>query len=366
MLVLKYQAVFHPKYIVSEGIPRGITAGSLRNPNSSILILYWTTVFERKVNITGRDKQYNFPYFSVDENCPVKCELTTDKSRIGEVSGIVAHGRDTEEMPMTSEYYTVPWIFFVNESPKYTKAFRNKHIMKKFSYMATYRLDSDFVCTQFYKPRLSKPIPFAQKTGLSVTVYSHCQDVRTLYLYRLMKYMQVDSYGDCLRNKPRLPRTRTNYETLQAVMAKYKFALVIPNSDCDYYMTEKIYNALSSGSVPVWMGTDTIDEILQWGNLNQSIIKVRDFKSPRQLAKYLLWLAQNETEYNKFLKWKYEGFNFPKEYYSSKVANWWEGGPMYCRVCMKLANDKNISKSSLNADMCDGKQRRTLEKWIRE
>ena len=364
MITLKnYQPAFYPKDFAAED---GVTAGSLRNPNSSILILYWTTVFGRKVNGADRYTQFKFPFFSIDDSCPVKCELTTDKSRIGEVSAIVAHGRDTEEMPVGSQYYTAPWIFFVNESPKYTKASRDKNIRRKFSYLATYRLDSDFVCTQFYKPKLSEPIPFAGKTGFSVIIYTHCENVRTLYLYRLMKYMQIDSYGECLRNKPRLPRTKNNLETLQAVMAKYKFALVIPNCDCDYYMTEKIYNALSSGSVPVWMGTDKIDEILQWGNLNQSIIKVRDFKSPQQLAKYLLWLSQNETEYNKFLKWKYEGFNFPKEYYSSKIGQWWDGGPMYCRVCMQLAKDRNISKSHLNTDMCNGKERRTLEKWIRE
>ena len=74
-------------------------------------------------------------------------------------------------------------------------------------------------------------------------------------------------------------------------------------------------------------GTDKIDEILQWGNLKTSIIKVRDFASPLRLAEYLLWLSQNEIEYNKFLRWKYEGFAFPKEYYESKLGEWWEGFP---------------------------------------
>ena len=358
----KYQRII---FWAKEDVLNGLVAGSQRTTNSSILILYWSTVFGHQVNITSRDKQHKWPFFAVDENCPVKCELTTNKSRAGEASAIVIHGRNTDEMPTTDNYETVPWIFHVNESPDYTTALHDKNIMKKFSYFATYRLDSDFPCPEFRKPKLTKPVPFALKTGLSVAIYSHCEDTRTLYLHRLMKYMQVDSYGKCLRNKPEIPKSGSGYDNLQPIFAKYKFTFVFPNSDCDYYMTEKIYNALSSGSVPVWMGTDKIDEVLQWGNLKKSVIKVRDFKSPRKLADYLLWLSQNETEYNRFLKWKYEGFKFPKEYYNSKISVWWERGPLYCRVCMKVANDRHF-RNGLNPDKCDGKQRRTLEKWIRE
>ena len=288
-----------------------------------------------------------------------------NKSRAGEASAIVIHGRNTDEMPTSDNYEKVPCIFHLNENPDYTTALHDKNVMKKFSYFATNRLDSDFPCPEFKKPTLTKPVPFALKTGLSVAIYSHCEDTRTLYLHRLMKCMQVDSYGKCLRNKPEIPKSSSGYDNLQPIFAKYKFTFVFPNSDCDYYMTEKIYNALSSGSVPVWMGTDKIDEVLQWGNLKKSVIKVRDFKSPRKLADYLLWLSQNETEYNRFLKWKYEGFNFPKEYYNSKIGVWWERGPLHCRVCMKVANDRYF-RNGLNPDKCDGKQRRTLEKWIRE
>ncbi len=357
-----YQVAFWARKTVRHGV----AAGSLRKANSSILILYWTTVFGRKVNVTSSDKRHIWPFFADAKNCPVKCELTANKSRIGEASAIVIHGRDTEEMPTSSEYDTMPWIFHVNESPDFTKAVHDRNTMKKFSYWATYRMDSDFFCTLFMKPKLTKPVPFAEKTGLSIAIYSHCEDIRTLYLYRLMKYMQVDSYGKCLRNKPRIPKDiKKGYDVLQPIMAKYKFTFVFTNSDCDYYVTEKMYNALSSGSVPVWMGTDRIDEILQWGNLNQSFIKVSDFKSPRELAKYLLRISQNETEYNRFLKWKYEGFKFPKEYYNSTIGEWWEGGPLYCRVCMKLAKDTHF-RNGLSVDKCDGKQRRALEKWIRE
>ena len=118
-------------------------------------------------------------------------------------------------------------------------------------------------------------------------------------MHRLMKHVRVDSYGKCLRNKPRLPE---GFDKIQPLIGKYKFTLVFPNFDCDYYTTEKMFNALSSGSVLVWMGTDKIDEILKWGNLRNAVIMVRDFKSPRKLGDCLTWLGNNKRVYIKFLR----------------------------------------------------------------
>lgn len=335
--------------------------GRLRSANTSILVLYWTRVFSHKVNVTRN--HHKWPFLSVGKNCPVNCEVSSNKSRLGEASALVIHGTNIDEIPSKREK-SIPWIFHINENPRFAWSLRNKHIMGNFNYLATYRLDSDFPCPEFKRPDLTKPLPFDQKIGLVMAIYSHCEDTRTLYMFRLMKHIQVDSYGQCLQNKPRIPGNGW-VNTVRETMRKYKFALVFPNSDCDYYLTEKIYVTLSSGAVPVWMGTEKIDEVLKWGNLKHSVIKVKDFASPKKLADSLLRLAENEVEYNKYLRWKFEGFDFPTEYYKSAIGQWWEGLPLYCRVCMKLANDP-VGHNGLHVDNCSGKQRRTLEKWIRE
>ena len=80
-------------------------------------------------------------------------------------------------------------------------------------------------------------------------------------------------------------------------MAKtYKFTLVFFNQDCDYFVDEQLSHAQDAGSVPVVISTDKLDEFLL-GNLKTSVIKVRDFKSPRLLADYLKHLNENETAY---------------------------------------------------------------------
>ena len=215
--------------------------------------------------------------------------------------------------------------------------FRDATFMGQFYYSATYRLDSDFFCPEFLKPKLDPPVPFSEKKGLVIVVYNHCEPVRTRYIAELIKHIQVDSYGKCLKNKDGLVKGNAESagQTFVQLQGTYKFAIVFPNADCDFYLTEKIYNALSSGAVSIWLGTDGIDEVLKWGNLQHSVIKVKDFASPKALAEFLLKLAENEAEYNKYLKWKYEGFQFPKEYYESAIGEWWDGKlPFYCRVCM--------------------------------
>ena len=327
-----------------------------------IVIIYWTKLFKRPPRLSSR---YAWPFFHAGDNCPTPCELTTDKRRVHEASALVVHVKNADEIP-PKIYKNLTWILNSNENPTRASKFRDATFMGQFNYSATYRLDSDFPCPSFLKPKLDPPTPFSEKKGLVIVVYSNCEPVRTRYIAELMKYIQVDSYGKCLKNKDGLVKGNVKGagQALVQLQGTYKFAIVFPNADCDFYLTEKIYNALSSGAVPIWLGTDGIDEVLKWGNLQHSVIKVKDFASPKALAEFLLKLAENEAEYNKYLKWKYEGFQFPKEYYESAIGEWWDGKlPLYCRVCMRIAVDPG-GHHGLPVDNCDGKQKRTNSKWL--
>ncbi|EDO33856.1 predicted protein, partial [Nematostella vectensis] len=136
---------------------------------------------------------------------------------------------------------------------------------------------------------------------------------RTEYMRQLMRYIQVDSYGACLRNKDGLIGLygkRDNkyvFKQHKLILSRYyKFSLVFMNQDCDYFVDDRLYHSLTSGSVPVYMGSDKVDQFLP-GNLKNSIIKVSDFKGPKELAEYLNYLMTNETAYNKYLEWKWKG-----------------------------------------------------------
>lgn len=57
--------------------------------------------------------------------------------------------------------------------------------------------------------------------------------------------------------------------------------------------------------------------------------------------------------------------NFPRGYYSSVLGRWCEQGALFCQVCQRLSNKKHF-RNGLSVDHCGCRQRRTLEKWIRE
>ena len=177
--------------------------------------------------------------------------------------------------------------------------------MSKFNLLVGYRLDADFPSPIYPMPELDPPLPFSQKLGNVLAIFSKCEPVRTEYMCQLMKYIKVDSYGRCLQNRkgliPLYGKRNKKYvfkEHKLVLSRYYKFSLVFMNQDCDYFVDDRLYHALTTGSVPVYMGTDKVDQFLP-GNLKNSIIKVRDFASPKHLAEYLTYLSNNETAYRK-------------------------------------------------------------------
>ena len=330
------------------------------------VIIYWTTVFGKQVK--AGDK-YTWPYFYIDNTCPVKCTLTTDHSLVNEASAIVIHARNIVEMPQQDKIRrkNIRWILHSNESPKFTPALMSEKLMAKFNFYLSYRLDSDFPLSLFPKPLLLPlPVPFSKKRRtLAAALYSHCETARTEYLIQLMQEIEIDSYGSCLHNTdlpgtmgPRDQQHFSNVSTsLLNLYKTYKFTIVFMNSDCDYFVDEKLFYALSAGSVPVFMGTAKIHEFLP-GNLRDSIIEVRDFGTPKDLATYMKKLATNESAYNKFLKWKYQGFQFPTSYANSSIGRLWENGlPVFCQICQRITSG-DMGRAGLPVEKCKRRGKR--------
>ncbi|EAL65202.1 hypothetical protein DDB_G0284551 [Dictyostelium discoideum AX4] len=133
---------------------------------------------------------------------------------------------------------------------------------------------------------------------------SNCQDVRSNrleYVQELMKYIVIDSYGHCLNNMPTqeiLKRLSNDpFAKKKEVITKYKFTIVFENSICKDYVSEKVLDALTAGSVPIFMGHPSTIKYLPYN----SYIYVGDFNSTQELANHLIYLDQNDDEYNKIL-----------------------------------------------------------------
>ena len=318
-----------------------------QNNTKSWLIVYYSTFFGRRLNLHEK--------WSKGE-CPVPCEITSDPSRANEADGIVIHGRDAQ---MTPPKKSVPWILQIQENPVYTPLLKNANFMSKFNLLKSYRLDSDFPNPTVLLPKLTPPIPFKTKTGLVMAAFSNCEPVRTEYMRQLMKFVQVDSYGGCLHNKNGLTGRYRNqngkdFRDIKSDLARqYKFTLVFFNQDCDYFVDAQLHHAWNAGSVPVVMATDKLDEFLPGPYLNHSVIKVRDFATPQLLGNYLKYLSNNETEYNKYLEWKWKGFG---DITGTAIGDYWMPKyPIYCKVCVALAEGR-IHKDGLKPIPCKARQ----------
>ena len=66
-------------------------------------------------------------------------------------------------------------------------------------------------------------------------------------------------------------------------------------------MTEKFFDPLIAGAVPIYLGAPNIGEFSPG---THCFIHVNDFKSPKELADYLKFCCNNSAEYQSFFEWK--------------------------------------------------------------
>lgn len=137
----------------------------------------------------------------------------------------------------------------------------------------------------------------------------NCSNGREAYTRALMAGgLQVDNYGRCLRNvnhEPWANRSRGHktkfFGDKLGIISRYHFTLAFENSNCPYWITEKLFQPLAAGSVPVYMGTSAVRDFVP--NVT-GVIFVEDYASPADLAQYLLQVSRNRTLYLQYHAWR--------------------------------------------------------------
>ncbi len=123
------------------------------------------------------------------------------------------------------------------------------------------------------------------------------------YLRELMRHLPIDSYGKFMRNQ-RIANDTWRPSKLETI-ARYKFTLAFENARDHDYVTEKFYDPLVAGSVPVYLGAPNVE---QFAPGEHCFINVTDFPNPRTLAAYLQDLAHDEAAYHAYFAWKQKEF----------------------------------------------------------
>ena len=146
-----------------------------------------------------------------------------------------------------------------------------------------------------------------------------------------MEHLPVDNYGNCFHNVDMpVTRGRGDYQTVkEEVLKQYKFAVAFENKVLENYVTEKVYNALSAGSIPIYLGAPDIMKHVPSG----SIINAADFSGPAALAQHIQRVASDPALYASYFDWDKRELDRLAASHSC-MHNW------YCQVCELMAYER--------------------------
>ena len=165
-------------------------------------------------------------------------------------------------------------------------------------------------------------------------------------------------YGKCAvsfhKKGERKGCSRENESSCYEMLEKqYKFYLSFENSLCSDYVTEKFFNILKYDVIPVTFNGADMSQIAP----PHSYINTMDFKTPKELAKHLKHIAEDDALYASYFWWR--------DYY--EVRNSAEDrAQAYCDLCSRLNNPdeppkvyKNMHKWWVEDSGCKKYQIRT-------
>jgi hypothetical protein len=94
-------------------------------------------------------------------------------------------------------------------------------------------------------------------------------------------------------------------------LSNYKYSICFENSIIDGYITEKIFDCLYAGTVPIYYGAPDINKYVN----SKAFINFSDFSSIKELEKYLDSLT--DSDYENYKKWgKYFIENESSKFYN--------------------------------------------------
>ena len=350
---------FHDQHITNKHLSNDAPL-----PRSKIKILLWSSSLTNVKRIENIES-YLFPsYGRARLQCPISYLIVTDKEEEPFVDGVIIDAKQPDDLPR--EMRRIPWILYYNEPSLVNRHLENKTFMSYFNYSIGYRMDSDFPNPKISQPIISRLLNFNQKYDYVAAVFSTCNKIRTKYVQELSKHIQIKSYGDCLRNVEKnnlVGKGEINFlDSKISLLRMHKFALSPMKFDCEDYIDETMNHAWKAGTIPIYLGTDSLERILP-KYLQDSYIQVSQFSTPKDVAEYLITLANDKSEYGKFMGWrnKHEDPNDKSPLY--KIWN-----PMYspaCRIALALSNDRlafsNNKTKTLKPIYC---KERSLDDWL--
>lgn len=199
------------------------------------------------------------------------------------------------------------WVAWSMESAANYPALKDPAFMRRMDLVMSYRRDAE-IWTPYCPLRaewlraLNQPLPAKVESAPVVVFQSEPNNKsnRIEYILVMMSSIRIDSYGRVLNNR-QLAQTDQGRETKLATVKRYKFCLCLENALEADYVTEKFYDPLLAGTVPVYRGAPNIDRFAPGEN---AFINANDFSGPGELCAYLTELDRDEQAYQRFFQWR--------------------------------------------------------------
>ncbi|KAI4896651.1 hypothetical protein NFI96_000778 [Prochilodus magdalenae] len=222
-----------------------------------------------------------------------------------------------------------------------------------FNVSLSYRKDADISLPYGWviplKRELRHFVPPVKRRMVCWIVSNYNSEHRRVHYYtELQKYIRVHVYGDYFER-------HLSKEKYEEVLASCKFYLSFENSVHKDYITEKLFNALALGAVPVVFGPSR--QNYERFVPSDAFIHVEDFPSVRALAKHLLFLHKNEEQYHRYFRWR--------RHFEAKTSSFPEEHA--CHACEYIRRNKEYQDcglyySGLFLHMCRVRPKRNQKK----
>ncbi len=251
----------------------------------------------------------SFPGLVPSGSGPVRFRVTRDPALRAEADAVLWHIPDFRRAERIA---TRPGQLAVASSMECAALYPlldDAAFMAQFDVTMTYRRDATIWCS-YLSPDVAAamrrpPQPKTEKVPVACfqSNTSHTSYDRDGYLEELMRHVAIDCYGRAFRNRS-LPEDRGRSSKL-ATCARYKFTIAFENSVDEDYVSEKFFDPLVAGSVPVYFGAPNIG---RFAPANGCYINAADFADPVVLGTHLLALDADDVAYQTFLDWRSRPF----------------------------------------------------------
>ena len=206
----------------------------------------------------------------------------------------------------------------------------------RISYTLSSTISYPYLCRSDVKEQLLEAFklkPPSDRNGIAMFV-SSCHtgysQWRYKYLKELMEHIHIDSHGDCMHNT-NITSSRHLSSSLATIYAikvnfiktsRYKFLISFENSISPEYVTEKLWHAYLSQSIPIYYGAP---EVYNQVPGNNTFIDATKFSGPKDLADYIRKVDQNDVLYQSYFNFNINvTINYQKNY---------PPRPLGCAIC---------------------------------